>query len=302
MKLVCAVYREAARVGVVLGETAVLLPKEFGDLLSIIEGGAEALAEVKALAGGKEAEHVPLPDLALLPPIRRFRRDILCTGWNYLDHFNEGKEKRASQETKEPPKAPTFFTKGPDTVIGPRDPIAFDPRISTKWDYEAELAVVIGKAGRSIPEREAAAHIFGYCLANDVSQRDLQRRHGGQWLKGKSIDGTMPIGPYLVTPDEVDPGTVRLQCLLNGEVRQDASVSQMAFPVERLIAELSFGMTLRPGDILLTGTPSGVGFARTPPILLAEGDEVIVRGTGLGELRNCLKRVDLFGDSDVSLE
>lgn len=301
MKLLCAAYRDAVRVGVVSGETAILLPKEYDDLLPIIEGGAEALFEVKRLAGGKEAEHVSLADLALLPPIRRFRRDILCTGWNYLDHFNEGKEKRASQEVKELPKAPTFFTKGPDTVIGPRDPIAFDPRISSKWDYEAELAVVIGKAGRSIPEREAAAHIFGYCLANDVSQRDLQRRHGGQWFKGKSIDGTMPIGPFLVTPDEVDLATVRLQCLVNGEVLQDALVSQMAFRVEKLVAELSFGMTLRPGDLLLTGTPSGVGFARTPPILLAEGDEVIVRGTGLGELRNRLKRVDLFGDSDVSL-
>ncbi|UPK28271.1 fumarylacetoacetate hydrolase family protein [Bradyrhizobium sp. 195] len=302
MKLVCVVHRDAARIAVVSGETAILLPKEFGDLLPIVEGGPEALVEIERLVGEKEAEHVPLADLPLLPPIRRFRRDILCTGWNYLDHFNEGKEKRASQEIKELPKTPTFFTKGPDTVIGPRDPIAFDPRISTKWDYEAELAVVIGKAGRSIPEREAAAHIFGYCLANDVSQRDLQRRHGGQWLKGKSIDGTMPIGPYLVTPDEVDLGTVRLQCLLNGEVRQDALVSQMAFPLEKLIAELSFGMTLRPGDVLLTGTPSGVGFARTPPIFLVEGDELIVRATGLGELRNRLKRVDLLGDSDVSLE
>ncbi|MHC2432648.1 fumarylacetoacetate hydrolase family protein [Bradyrhizobium sp. USDA 4451] len=223
-------------------------------------------------------------------------------GWNYLDHFNEGKEKRANQEIKELPKASTFFTKGPDTVIGPRDPIAFDPRISTKWDYEAELAVVIGKAGRSIPQREAAAHIFGFYLANDISQRNLQRRHGGHWLKGKSIDGTMPIGPYLVTPDEVDLETVRLQCLLNGEVRQDALISQMAFSVENLIAEVSFGMTLRPGDVLLTSTPSGVGFARTPPISLGEGDEVIVRATGLGELRNRLKRVDLFGNSDVSLE
>ncbi|XSC42598.1 fumarylacetoacetate hydrolase family protein [Bradyrhizobium sp. RDT10] len=199
------------------------------------------------------------------------------------------------------PKAPTFFTKGPDTVIGPHDPIAFDPRISGKWDYEAELAVVIGKTGRSIPEREAASYIFGYCLANDISQRDLQRRHGGQWLKGKSIDGTMPIGPCVVTPDEVNLGEVRLQCLLNGEIRQDALISQMAFSVAKLIAELSFGMTLRPGDTLLTGTPSGVGSVRTPPILLTEGDEVVVRATGFGELRNRLKRVDLLGDSDVTI-
>lgn len=162
------------------------------------------------------------------------------------------------------PKAPTFFTKGPDTVVGSRDPIAFDSEISSKWDYEAELAVVIGKTGRSIAGSEAAGYIFGYCLANDISQRDLQRRHGGQWLMDKSIDGTMPIGPYIVTADEVDLGAVRPQCLLNGEIRQDALISQMAFPVEKLIAELSFGMTLRPGDILLTGTPAASALPRLP--------------------------------------
>lgn len=299
MKFVCALHRDAVRVGVISGEEVILLPARFDDLVKIIEGGSEALAEAKRLAGALGAERVSLERLALLPPIRRFRRDILCTGWNYLDHFNEGKENR--QDIKELPKAPTFFTKGPDTVIGPRDPIAFDPGISGKWDYEAELAVVIGKTGRSIPEREAANYIFGYCLANDISQRDLQRRHGGQWLKGKSIDGTMPIGPYVVTPDEVNFSNVRLQCLLNGEIRQDAMISQMAFPVEKLIAELSFGMTLRPGDILLTGTPSGIGSVRTPPILLTEGDEVIVRANGFGELQNRLKRVDLLGDSDVTI-
>lgn len=301
MKFVCAAYRNAIRVGVVSGEEVILLPESFSDLLKIIEGGAEALAAARRLVGERDAERVSLEGLVLLAPIRRFRRDILCTGWNYLDHFIEGRAKRDAQGAKELPKAPTFFTKGPDTVIGPRDPIAFDPRISNEWDYEAELAVLIGRTGRSIAEREADGYIFGYCLANDISQRDLQRRHGGQWLKGKSIDGTMPIGPYVVTPDEIDLGEVRLQCLLNGEIRQDAMISQMAFPIEKLIAELSLGMTLRPGDLLLTGTPSGVGFARTPPIRLTEGDEVVVRATAFGELRNRLTRVDLLGDSDVSI-
>jgi len=145
-------------------------------------------------------------------------------------------------------------------------------------------------------------HVFGYCLANDVSQRDLQRRHGGQWLKGKSIDGTMPLGPFIVTPDELDLPRVRLQCLVNGEERQSAVIAQMAFPIEELIAELSFGMTVRAGDILLTGTPSGVGYARTPPLLLTEGDEVVVRAEGLGELRNRLVHADLFGRSSVVVE
>lgn len=142
-------------------------------------------------------------------------------------------------------------------------------------------------------------HVFGYCLANDVSQLDLQRRHGGQWLKGKSVDGTMPLGPWIVPAGEIDPSSVRLQCLLNGEVTQDASVQQMAFPIAEPVAELSFGMTLLAGDILLTGTPSGVGNSRTPPVYLKDGDRVVVRGSGLGELCNTVTTTDLAGSSDV---
>jgi 2-keto-4-pentenoate hydratase/2-oxohepta-3-ene-1,7-dioic acid hydratase in catechol pathway len=144
-------------------------------------------------------------------------------------------------------------------------------------------------------------HVFGFCLANDVSARDLQRRHGGQWLKGKSIDGTMPLGPYVVTRDEIDVPQVRLECFVNGDKRQDALVAQMAFPLPELLAELSFGMSLKPGDILLTGTPSGVGYARTPPLYLAAGDEVVVRGTGLGELRNRVVEADLYGDATIAI-
>jgi 2,4-didehydro-3-deoxy-L-rhamnonate hydrolase len=143
--------------------------------------------------------------------------------------------------------------------------------------------------------------VFGYCLANDISQRDLQRRHGGQWLKGKSIDGTMPLGPYIVTADELDVRKIRLRCEVNGQTLQDAVIAQMAFPIEELIAELSFGMTLHPGDVILTGTPSGVGNAREPQLFLKDGDEVVVRGEGLGELRNVLTARDLAGTSDVNL-
>jgi len=144
-------------------------------------------------------------------------------------------------------------------------------------------------------------YVWGYCLANDISQRDLQRRHGGQWLKGKSIDATMPLGPWIVPADEIDPTQVRLQCIVNGTTLQSATVAQMAFPIPELIAELSFGMTLRPGDVLLTGTPSGIGNAREPQIFLHAGDEVIVRGSGLGELRNRLVSTDLRGASGVVL-
>src|SRR5690606_1343421 len=290
MKLARIRHQGRPRAVVVEDGTYALLPEAFTDLSAVVAGGEDALTEVgRAL---RTAERVPADDSVLLAPLSRFNRDILCTGWNYLDHFYEGVGLREGQEV-ELPKRPTFFTKGPDTVIGPRDPIAYNPEVSTKWDYEAELALVIGKAGRSVPESRAFDHVWGYMLANDVSLRDLQRAHGGQWLKGKSIDRTLPIGPWLVTADEVDVTAVRLRCEVNGEVRQDASTGQMAFPVPRLIAELSFGMTIRPGDVLLTGTPSGVGNARDPQRFLREGDEVVVSGTGLGELRNVVSRVDL---------
>ena len=285
------------RAGVLSGDEIALFAAAAGDLVQLISASsAERDATVRdALERG---ERVAAEGAQLAAPIRRFRRDVLCTGWNYWDHFEEGRGKREGQDVDRP-KAPTFFSKSPDAVIGPNDAIAFDPRISLKWDYEAELAIVIGKGGRSIPKAEALDHIFGYCLANDISQRDLQRRHGGQWLKGKSIDGTMPLGPVIVTPDELDVPKIRLQCEVNGQLLQDAAVAQMAFPIKELIAELSFGMTLHPGDVIITGTPSGVGNAREPQLFLKAGDEVVVRGSGIGELRNRMTVRDLAGKSDV---
>lgn len=293
MKLATVVHQGAERVGVLAGDgELVLLPAGHGDLVDLVQAGDAGLARA-AEAVAERAEVVRLAEVRLLAPIRRFRRDILCAGWNYWDHFEEGRGKREGQDVPRP-EHPTFFTKGPDTVIGPTDPIAYDPRLSSKWDYEAELAVVIGRTGRSIPPEQAASYVWGYALANDVSQRDLQRAHGGQWLKGKSIDGTMPLGPWVVTADELGcPPELRLQCLVNGELRQDASTKQMAFDLPTLISELSYGMTLRPGDLVLTGTPAGVGNAFEPPRFLRAGDEVVVRADGLGELRNRLVTTDL---------
>jgi 2-keto-4-pentenoate hydratase/2-oxohepta-3-ene-1,7-dioic acid hydratase in catechol pathway len=228
------------------------------------------------------------------PPVRRHNRDVLCTGWNYLDHFYESMGKREGQDPVSMPEHPTFFTKGPDTVIGPYDPIAFDSSLSAKWDYEAEIAIVIGKDGRSISEADAWSHVFGYVVANDVSQRDLQRAHGGQWLKGKSIDLTMPLGPWITTIDEVeDIAAVPIECEVNGTVMQSALVSDMAFTIPRIIAELSHGMTLRAGDIVLTGTPSGIGNARQPAVFLANDDVIVTRAGVLGELRNTMTAMSL---------
>lgn len=281
------------RLGVVGDDLGVALPDpELGTVDDIVRGGEDALARVASALDG--APRVSLDEVELGPPLRRFNRDVLCTGWNYWDHYEELRGKRGGQDPAERPTRPTFFTKGPAAVVGPRGPIAIDPDLSERFDYEAELALVIGRTGRSIPESDALGHVFGYCVANDVSVRDLQRAHGGQWLKGKSIDATMPLGPWITTADAVaDLGGLRITCEVGGEIVQDARLGQMAFPVARLIAELSWGMTLEAGDLLLTGTPSGVGNAREPQRFLAPGDRVVTRIEGLGELDNRVERVDL---------
>lgn len=277
MKYVMVEYAGSERPGVLDGASVLLL--DATDLTDVIGASAPVV------------DKIPYSEGILRAPLRRFRRDILCTGWNYWDHFEESKGKREGQDVDRP-EHPTFFTKGPDVVIGPYDDIAWDPAISAKWDYEAEVALVIGKTGKNIPVDEALDHVWGYTLANDVSQRDLQRAHGGQWLKGKSIDDTMPLGPWIVTADEVgDPQDIHLQCLVNDDVRQDASTRQMAYDVATLISELSFGMTLRPGDLLLTGTPAGIGNAREPQVFLQDGDVVVTWSDKLGSLRNRVTRV-----------
>ncbi|MCF3142240.1 fumarylacetoacetate hydrolase family protein [Streptomyces platensis] len=294
MKLASATIGGLRRLGVIVADDSAvaLLPQSLGTLDDVVRGGPAAMETVRGVTA--EGPAIPLADVQLGPPLRRFNRDILCTGWNYWDHFEESKGKREGQDPPEPPKHPTFFTKGPDTVIGPADDIAYDCGLSTKWDYEAEVALIIGRDGRSIPEEHAWLHVFGFCVANDISQRDLQRAHGGQWLKGKSIDATMPLGPWITTTDEIDdPYGLRIQCEVNGEILQDASTKQMAFRFERLIAELSRGMTLRAGDVLLTGTPSGIGNARDPQIFLGEGDVVVTRVSGLGMMRNRLSMAGL---------
>lgn len=298
MRFAVLKHNGTPRTAVLYEDDLVLMPEGVGDLVSLISLGEEGLKLARKALAAKDAVRVPLEGASLMAPIQRFRRDVLCCGWNYWDHFEESRGKREGQDVDRP-SAPTFFTKAPDSVIGPRDPIAFDARLSSKWDYEAEVALVFSRTGRSIPAGKAGDHIFGYTLANDISQRDLQRRHGGQWLKGKSIDATMPLGPFLVTPDELDIPEIRLECLLNGETMQSAHLKQMAFPVEELIAELSYGMTLHAGDVLLTGTPSGIGNARDPAIRLKAGDRVVVRATGLGELDNVMTETDLVGQSSV---
>ena len=256
------------------------------DMLSLIECGSAGLDQIRALLDAyREGQAVP-EKMRVHAPIPRPRKNVFCVGWNYVEHFEEGE--RIRQSGQELPARPVFFTKAPTTVIGPFDDIPCDPALSNKFDWEVELGVVIGKQGKSLTEENALAHVFGFTVINDISVRDVQRAHGGQWFKGKSFDGTCPMGAYLVTSDEVDHDNLRLTCTVNGAIKQDSNTKYMYFKIPRLLVELSRGMTLEPGDIISTGTPAGVGFARNPPEYLKPGDVVETEIMGLGWMRNTM--------------
>lgn len=258
-------------------------PFDAADMISLIAAGPKALAWLRDVAA-KAKEALPLDKVRLLAPIPRPRKNVFCVGWNYLDHFQEGEKTRTQKVDL--PEHPAFFSKVPTTVIGPYDPIPFDPGVSEKIDWEVELGVIIGPGGKNIAEAGAMKHIFGYTVVNDVSARDLQRRHN-QWFKGKSLDGSCPMGPWIVTADEVpDPDHLRVVTRVNGVVKQDSNTSYFHFKLPRIVAELSLGLTLEAGDIIATGTPSGVGFARTPPEFMKPGDVMETEIVGLGLLRN----------------
>ncbi len=266
------------------------LPFDGGDMVSLIASGEAGLAAVRELSESPRSRGLALAGLRLLAPVARPRTNVFCVGWNSLEHFQEGETWR--QAKVDLPERPVFFSKATGAVSGPFDPIPYDPRVSQQVDWEVELGVVVGVPGKNIPEAEAMRHVFGYLVVNDVSARDVQKAHGGQWHKGKSLDGFCPMGPWLVTADEVDPGDLRVTCRVNGVVKQDSSTRHLYFKIPRLLAELSLGLTLRSGDVLSTGTPSGVGFARTPPEFLKPGDVVETEVAGLGTMRN---QVELVG-------
>ncbi len=257
------------------------------DLLAFIARGPEALALARTLAGEAEGGRHADATLAagsvrLLAPIPRPAKNVFCVGRNYLDHVAESDRVRGA-DTKLP-EVPQFFTKPPTAVIGPDETFERDPAVSSRMDYEVELGVVIGAGGRDIPAERALEHVFGYTIVNDVTARDLQRRHD-QWFKGKGLDRACPMGPCIVTREEIgDYTTLELSLTVNGEERQHAQASQMIFDVPKLIQSLSAGMTLEPGDVISTGTPAGVGFAMNPPRFLQPGDEVVCKISRIGTL------------------
>lgn len=279
MRFVTFQRNGSAEPGVLSGKDVVSIRNAgFPTLLSVIAGGFDALRRVESWLNSKQpAEDViPLAQARLLAPIPRPPK-IICVGLNYRDHAIESK--------MEIPKVPTIFSKYATSVIGPSEEIVL-PKLSSKPDYEAEFAVIIGKGGRHIPGARWQEHVFGYTNLNDVSARDYQMATT-QWTIGKTFDTFAPMGPAIVTADEVpDPHALDIQMIINGEVLQSSNTSNLIFKIPDLIEYLSGVFTLEAGDVISTGTPSGVGFSKNPPRWLRPGDDVIVRISGLGDLRN----------------
>jgi 2-keto-4-pentenoate hydratase/2-oxohepta-3-ene-1,7-dioic acid hydratase in catechol pathway len=246
----------------------------------------EAAARGEALPALGAA--VPLDSVRLTAPIPRPRRNIFCVGKNYHAHAKEFAGSGFDSSAKaggDIPAVPIYFTKVPESVIGPGEPIVIVPAVSDATDYEAELAVVIGRGGKGIKAADAMAHVWGYTIINDVTARDWQQRHL-QWHLGKSFDTYCPMGPWLVSADECDATRTGIRCYVNGEERQNANTADLIFDIPTLIETLSAGITLYPGDVIATGTPVGVGIGFKPPKYLKPGDVVRVEIDGIGALQN----------------
>ncbi|QYK40862.1 MAG: fumarylacetoacetate hydrolase family protein [Paracoccaceae bacterium] len=265
------------------------------DMTALIAGWGAARGAVATLVARAEAGELahavhPASAVRFLAPIPRPAKNVFCVGRNYAEHIAEGA--RAQNTTVAVTEVPVYFTKPPTAVIGAAEPVLTFPALSTQTDYEVELAVIIGTPGRDIPKDRALDHVFGYTILNDITARDVQRRHGGQYFKGKGLDGSCPMGPWIVTADDLpDPQAVGIRLWVNGEKRQDSTTAAMIFDIPTLIASLSEGLTLEPGDIIATGTPSGVGYAMTPPRFLTDGDEVTCEIDGIGRLSNRVRAV-----------
>jgi 2-keto-4-pentenoate hydratase/2-oxohepta-3-ene-1,7-dioic acid hydratase in catechol pathway len=249
-----------------------------------------ALALIEAMSEGKpvppaSGPRLPLAAVQLEAPLPRPPRNVFCIGRNYRAHARELASTVFSDIAKKEDGWPIVFTKVPESVIGPGAPIRVPAGITEQVDYEAELAVVIGRGGRDIRAARALEHVWGYTIVNDVSARDVQQRHV-QWDLGKSFDTFCPMGPWLVSADELDGRDLLLRCWINGELRQQARTSEMIFDIPTLIETVSRGITLYPGDVIATGTPAGVGMGFSPPQWLRSGDRVRIEIEGIGVLDN----------------
>ncbi|MEZ5453577.1 MAG: fumarylacetoacetate hydrolase family protein [Thiothrix sp.] len=288
MKLGTCLYNDQTYVCIAEGDGVLIPALEPGfdqpawrDMLTLIDSGTD-LAVVQASA--TDAMRVDAANITLLAPIPRPRKNVMCLGLNYLEHAEE----TANQigRTGKAPQYPIVFTKCPTSVTGHETEIPFDPDTCSQLDWEAELGVVLGKGGKKISRDQALSHVFGYTVINDLSARDIQLNHK-QYFLGKSLDGGCPMGPWIVTADEIaDPQNLDISCRVNGVTKQASNTCNMIFDVSTIIEWLSRGMTLEAGDVIATGTPSGVGFVREPPEFLLPGDVVECEVKSVGVLRN----------------
>jgi 2-keto-4-pentenoate hydratase/2-oxohepta-3-ene-1,7-dioic acid hydratase in catechol pathway len=283
-------YRKGTeyRIGALIGDYVLDLNKAMSSKMSMLDlldqdkGMDEASEAVKdaqdRLEAGTTKGLQSLKGLTLASPIPRTRKNIICLGLNYAEHVKEGGRDR------DLPPHPVFFTKPPTSITGPYDPVVYS-RAVERLDYEVELAFVMGKTGKYIPKNDVYSHIAGYMVFQDISARTLQRQHQ-QWYRGKSLDTFAPMGPYLVTPDEVgDPQNLGLWCKVNGVLRQQSNTRNMIFDIRTIVSTISDGMTLEVGDVFATGTPSGVGSSH-PLGLLKVGDVIESGVEKLGTMRN----------------
>lgn len=286
MKIACYTDGKSKKIGIVDTDSSTI--QSINSSLEMVDLIAQNtnLASLKVDLG----EKVSLNKVKLLPPIVP-RRNVICVGKNYRAHAKEfatsGFEAGAVKGA-EIDEFPAVFSKAPSTVIGHDDPVSLHSHVTQAVDYEAELALIIGKGGRDIPADKAFEHIWGYTIVNDVTARDRQKNHK-QWFLGKTLDTFCPMGPWITTSDEVDATNMDVKCWVNGELRQEANTSDLIFDIPTLISTISAGMTLQPGDVIATGTPAGVGIGFTPPRFLKSGDEVKISISGIGTLTNCFK-------------
>ena len=276
MKLLTYQAGNGPRVAVLTAAGVEDVIPETGDAYGIIAAGStpQTSGKAKALAAVK-----------LLPPIAELKRSVIAVGLNYKKHSDEGARKHGLRKIGVYPENPVFFCKWSGSHNGPEGEIIHHA-VTRQLDYECELVIVIGKQGISIPKDRAMDYVYGYTIMNDVSARDLQQRHG-QWFKGKGLDTFGPLGPWIVTKDETGDGNnLAIQCRVNGQTRQNSNTNDMIFDIATIVSVCSEGFTLRPGDLIATGTPEGVGFAMDPPQTLNPGDVVECEIEKLGVLRN----------------
>jgi 2-keto-4-pentenoate hydratase/2-oxohepta-3-ene-1,7-dioic acid hydratase in catechol pathway len=280
-----------------------LLPSEMVAFIRLGPAGLERARELVKIFEGKRASQdvnqlaesgvaTPVARALLSAPIPRPAKNIMCLGLNYVRHALESARAKGVPEDQAVPKHPLYFTKSPTAVIGPDQPVPYVRGLMAKLDWEVELAFVIGKRGRDIPAEHALEYVFGYTVINDLSVRDLQMRSGQLW-HGKSLDGLCPMGPVILVPDgPFDPHKLRVRTRVNGVTKQDSTTADFIFNIPTVLADLTRGLTLEPGDVLSTGTPEGVGFARQPPEFLKPGDVVEVEVEGIGVLRNPIVAIE----------